>query len=460
MLKQIMTISITVLCTIGIFFAACIFIPRLIDKNDTTSTAAEAQISVTPVVHTFSDPELNSCISKEVIVYTPDGFWDELKERYFPTPDRVNLTVDEAKLRSLLEAMNEQLSIDTETTTLADERTLLVTVGRQLNIDEIISAAHLREDIDLSDYDDPTPRISDRIVHKYDGWYVDYPLFGSRYTIPAGALSISSDNTALRLDLTFLDGLTAELAGLYQSAVQEEIDFQGKHLVFHDQGTVVRSLDTVAEFEYLKGTLLACSLENTRTPAVKDESPLNGDFKIFLDIDAQHLWLTHGNDTSNIIMESDVVTGDLKTSHNTPFGVFFVSEAIPGKYLQPEPGGKKTWVDRWMRLTNSGVGLHDAKWRKKFGGTLYYTDGSHGCINLPKQFAFDLFQYVSRGTRVYIYNSSFYTPIAVPEETTPTDLNAAATDPNAAADFNAAAELPDTGSVDTVSSAAVENIGT
>ena len=114
-------------------------------------------------------------------------------------------------------------------------------------------------------------------------------------------------------------------------------------------------------------------------------------------------------------MESDVVTGDIKSHHNTMPGVYYLSECINGKYLQPEPGGKKTWVDKWMRVTNSGVGLHDAGWRRSFGGNIYRYDGSHGCVNLPKKFAYDLFPIVSVGTRVYIYDSSVATIIPQPE---------------------------------------------
>ena len=39
-------------------------------------------------------------------------------------------------------------------------------------------------------------------------------------------------------------------------------------------------------------------------------------------------------------------------------------------------------VDYWMPF-NGGIGFHDASWRNKFGGTIYQTSGSHGCVNLP-----------------------------------------------------------------------------
>ena len=32
------------------------------------------------------------------------------------------------------------------------------------------------------------------------------------------------------------------------------------------------------------------------------------------------------------------------------------------------------------------IGIHDASWRDTFGGTIYKTSGSHGCINVPPAF--------------------------------------------------------------------------
>ena len=98
--------------------------------------------------------------------------------------------------------------------------------------------------------------------------------------------------------------------------------------------------------------------------------------------------------------ESDCVTGT-RGSKDTPVGLFHITEKLPGTYLQPR-GGSKVWVDRWMRLTSDGVGLHDATWRSAFGGDIYTRSGSHGCINLPKDFAFALYNEVPRGYPVLI----------------------------------------------------------
>ena len=48
-----------------------------------------------------------------------------------------------------------------------------------------------------------------------------------------------------------------------------------------------------------------------------------------------------------------------------------------------------------------GVGLHDLN-RSAYGGDIYMYNGSHGCINLPVDFAKQLFDVVSVGIPVLI----------------------------------------------------------
>lgn len=56
----------------------------------------------------------------------------------------------------------------------------------------------------------------------------------------------------------------------------------------------------------------------------------------------------------------------------------------------------------WMPV-NGGIGIHDAKWRKDFGGDIYKTDGSHGCINTPFDAMSKLYEMVEIGTPVVMF---------------------------------------------------------
>ena len=101
------------------------------------------------------------------------------------------------------------------------------------------------------------------------------------------------------------------------------------------------------------------------------------------------------------VLTSPCVTGMPKNNRSTPKGAFYIMDKVPGKRLKGDTWD--VWVDRWMRFTSDSVGLHDASWRKKFGGTIYKSNGSHGCVNLPKDVAYTLYDLVAVGTPVIVH---------------------------------------------------------
>jgi len=168
-------------------------------------------------------------------------------------------------------------------------------------------------------------------------------------------------------------------------------------------GTYGAMVNTEAEYEKLSGFLANCKSKKNREPewSMKPQGKGKddiGDTYIEISLDRQHLWYYVDG---KLKMETDVVTGT-KGQHDTPTGVYYITERINGKYLVGE--GYRTWVNKWMRLTNMGVGLHDATWRGSFGGSIYTYSGSHGCINLPSSFAYSLYDKVYVGLPVIIYD--------------------------------------------------------
>ena len=99
--------------------------------------------------------------------------------------------------------------------------------------------------------------------------------------------------------------------------------------------------------------------------------------------------------------QSCCVTGTANGKRDTPKGVFWIKTKTPGKRLKGKTWD--CWVDRWMRFTDTACGFHDASWRSRFGGQIYKTNGSHGCVNLPKDAAYTLYDYVSLGTIVIVH---------------------------------------------------------
>jgi lipoprotein-anchoring transpeptidase ErfK/SrfK len=84
-------------------------------------------------------------------------------------------------------------------------------------------------------------------------------------------------------------------------------------------------------------------------------------------------------------MQSPCVTGLDNGKRNTPYGTYKILTKVPGKRLKGKTWN--CWVDRWMKFTNSNIGLHDASWRSSYGGDIYKTNGSHGCVNMPLEAA-------------------------------------------------------------------------
>lgn len=124
-----------------------------------------------------------------------------------------------------------------------------------------------------------------------------------------------------------------------------------------------------------------------------------------VDITAQHMWYIQNG---SVAFESDIVTG--KPGNNTPTGVFSILEKKRDKVLKGKllPNGKREYetpVSYWMRVTWSGIGFHDATWQAAFGGQRYVQGyGSHGCINMPKGKAAELYGLISNGCPVIIHH--------------------------------------------------------
>ena len=122
-----------------------------------------------------------------------------------------------------------------------------------------------------------------------------------------------------------------------------------------------------------------------------------GNTYIEINLSNQHLWCYKDG---NMVVECDIVSGNESNKHSTPEGIYNIDAVIPGQFLEGE--GYKTWVDYWMPF-NGNIGIHDAEWRSAFGGEIYKTSGSHGCINCPPDIAKTIFQNVTYNEAVIVY---------------------------------------------------------
>ena len=114
-------------------------------------------------------------------------------------------------------------------------------------------------------------------------------------------------------------------------------------------------------------------------------------------IAGQHLWYYKNG---NLIVSTDVVTGNSANKHDTPKGTYYIAYKDKNTVLRGED--YETPVSFWMPF-NGGVGLHDATWRGAFGGNIYRGSGSHGCVNLPYGAAEKIYSSISPGDPVIVY---------------------------------------------------------
>lgn len=140
---------------------------------------------------------------------------------------------------------------------------------------------------------------------------------------------------------------------------------------------------------------------------IEDESQLMGYIKkdyveilpemfVEVDISSQTVNFYLNNE---LYMNTACVTGNGGVV--TRLGYFEITYKAYDTYLKGP--GYKSHVYFWMPF-DQGIGLHDADgWRSEYGGDIYLTNGSHGCINMPFEAAETIYNNVDAGTKVLVH---------------------------------------------------------
>lgn len=123
-----------------------------------------------------------------------------------------------------------------------------------------------------------------------------------------------------------------------------------------------------------------------------------------VDLTGQHVYLVKDG---AVIWDAPCVTGNISKKYDTPPGIFPLTYKQKDKVLRGAKRADGTYeyespVSFWMPF-NGGIGFHDANWRSSFGGEIYKTGGSHGCINLPPDRVPAFYEQVYKGMPVICY---------------------------------------------------------
>ena len=167
-------------------------------------------------------------------------------------------------------------------------------------------------------------------------------------------------------------------------------------------GTYGWKINQTAETDALVEAVKACQTTE-REPIYESRGATHdgydfGQTYIEVDLATQHLYFYKDG---KVIIDSPFVSGNVSKNYTTPPGLFELYYKQKDRVLKGEDYAAP--VKYWMPF-NGGIGLHDADWRSKFGGTIYQTNGSHGCINLPPKVAAQVYENAYKGIPIICCN--------------------------------------------------------
>lgn len=194
----------------------------------------------------------------------------------------------------------------------------------------------------------------------------------------------------------------AQLAATYDT-VGTEREFQATsgRTVYVSSSVYGWKIDQAAEAAQLSQEIQS-GTQTTREPIYAQTANAYGvndlgNTYIEVDLSEQHMY--YYQDGADIF-ESDFVSGNMSyADRQTHAGIFTLYYKKSPDVLRGGQKGTANYYEQpvqyWMPF-DGGIGFHDANWRDDFGGDIYLTSGSHGCINLPPENAavlYDLIQY-------------------------------------------------------------------
>lgn len=210
------------------------------------------------------------------------------------------------------------------------------------------------------------------------------------------------ENDVPVLDETMIAEYVAYLAATYNTVgIEREFQATRGEAVTVAGGSYGNKLDEKAEYAFLLKAFMD-KKGGTREPEYISEAKEKGandigDTYIEVDMGMQHMYYYVDG---ALAIDTPVVTGNAARNWNTPAKVCYVYFKQRNRVLHG--ANYATPVKYWMAV-DGHIGIHDATWRKEFGGEIYKTNGSHGCINTPYDIMSELYDMVEVGTPVIMF---------------------------------------------------------
>lgn len=208
-----------------------------------------------------------------------------------------------------------------------------------------------------------------------------------------GELLLSEEGMAAFVDWLCETYNTVGASRVFHATRGEDVVIEG--------GTYGSILDREGELDYLREALSEGRRE-IHVPAYLQCGFVRGKQDIgttYVEVDMTEQKLYYYEE-GTLFMETDIVTGNTSKKWGTPSGVNYVYAMQKNRTLRGRDYA--SYVKFWVPVVGN-IGIHDASWRKEFGGEIYKKNGSHGCINVPRERMEELFGYLKTGIPVVMF---------------------------------------------------------
>ncbi len=202
----------------------------------------------------------------------------------------------------------------------------------------------------------------------------------------------------------------AQLAANYNTVgTEREFYTTSGRVVYVSSSVYGWAIDQAAEAAQLAQEIQS-GAQVTREPIYSQTANSHGINDLgntYIEVDLSNQYMYYYQNGS-IIFESEFVSGNMSYSdRQTHSGIFTLYYKKSPDVLRGEkkPDGTYEYeepVQYWMPF-DGGIGFHDAPWRDAFGGDIYLTGGSHGCINLPPDNAGVLYSIIDYGVPIVCF---------------------------------------------------------
>lgn len=278
----------------------------------------------------------------------------------------------------------------------------LINTGFYLNGDKVVNLSYGEDYVEegfTAIIDDKScakyVKIQENVDYDHTGIYeIQYTMDYNDIQKTLRRVVIISDTTPPELELNCEDNIYISVGSKFDACKKymAKDNYDGD---INNNVKIDSKVDTSKKGDYKVNYIVADSsdnkIEKSLTVHVREKSEIN---YVVVYISKQRLDYYENN---KIVLTTPVTTG---RNNATRTGNFKIRKKARNTTLKGADYESK--VKYWMAYDGNNFGLHDASWRRRFGGMDYKWNGSHGCVNLPTSAAEKLYNYVEVGTPVYI----------------------------------------------------------